>query len=311
MVTNNQLIGGVIIAVAVGFVLASGGIAGFSLGGDQADGEIPGDIVGEDANVDAKAVDAADSSSPSVAVPVDLYDSEGEFINSATTNSDGSRQSVSGLTVGESYAAFYGVDNSTYYADRDPGTGSELIDAKTVRSNGQVHSILAGGDASVSIYDSDNSDVSAGSVTVGSGETYTFEKIRARANAEDVSWNAEYVYINDSELSGVDEWRLDGASEIDVPDKLDSTVYSHAFQLGQAGDLTAGEAPTLGAFEKIEPGQLSLDMESGQNPAGDVDVCVDDAATFKNDADQVEQGAEDQDGNDVGLSSQCVTVTVS
>lgn len=304
-----------LLVVLLGFGLVSGNLSVGAGPGDEADNfpDIPDNIEGEDANVDAKAQDVADSSQPNVAAPVDLYavDGDEEFINTATTNKDGSRVSISGLSVTESFAAYYAVGNSSFYGDRDPATEGDIVDAKTVRSEGEVYTIAASGDADVSIYDNSDSDVSGGSVTVGSGETYNFEKIRARADGENIAWNVEYVYVNDTQLSNVDEWRLDGATKMDsVPEHL-SDDYSVAFRLDEAGDLTAGEAPTLEEFDKIEPGQLALDMEDGNDPSGDVQVAVDDAAMFKNDAEQVEQGSEDSSDNDVGLAEQTVTVTIN
>lgn len=298
-------------------LLSAVGVGTFSAadtGGEvQTQSGIPDAILGEDADVDTRAKDVEDASSVTRAVPVDIYSvndaGDETFENSGVTNGDGSRASVSGVQVGESYSAYYGVGNSSVYADRDPSSGERLMNQKSQNSDGQVYEIVTGGNLGLSLFDEDDNSLSSG-VSVGSGETYRFEKMRVSVNTEGAAHNLEYVYINDTHLSGVDEFRIDDGEEIAEPDKL-ASEFSTAFKLNEGGDLLQGEAPSIRSNEDVEFGQIELDMESGNDPSGKIEICVDDHATFKNDDDMPQNGAEDQDSNDVGLSKQCFTQTIN
>lgn len=306
----------VLIALAgVGVFVGAQQLGLLSAAGGEDTG-ISDDLLGTTADVDAKAKDVGDTSSPDVAVPVSLYqvmdDGSEEFITSGTTNSDGSRTSLTGLTVGESFASYYGVDNATYYGDRDPATESERITAEVARSEGEVNSVAAAGNIGLTVFDEDDSKLSdGGSVTVGSGDTYRFERMRVAVNAENEHYNFGNVYINDTQLSNVDEWRIDGASTMDVPEKLSEDTYGAAFDLGEAGDLTSGESPSVPANEQLEFGQIELDMEDGADPSGDVQICTDDQALTKGDNDDIRQDVEDDSDADLGQAAQCFTVTIS
>lgn len=313
--------------VAFGFLVAGGfalfNMTGFSQGtidGPQMPGEdkegqdqmqVPAELKGESADVKVKATDKANESTPAVGVNVEAFAVESDgaetYLSSVTTNSDGTRKAISDYIVGDVFKV-YAVDSS-YYGAVAPDQDGRIVDAKTERANLNVYGHVSTSDVTQTLYDSDGS--SSTSITIDSGETYNAEKFRVRADAEDVSYNYEYLYFNTTNIDNeLDEVRVDGATRLDsVPDKL-SDDFGAAFKLGQAGDLTAGEKPSLMAFDKHEAGQIQFDMESGKNPSGEIEICSDDAALYKNSDDQIMQGGEDNNGNDVGVSMVCKQITI-
>jgi hypothetical protein len=301
----------VLAIIGVGAILVGTGTINNPLSGATGpadDQMVNPEIEGQSADVAVRAENVAGETPSDVSVNADLYSAEGEDISTATTNNDGTRVDLTGLTAGENYHVFFGVEDSGYYGDRQPNTGDNLINQLTVRETGEVYQAVGTSNLETTVYDEDGSSTT--SVTVDSGETYSFDRMRVRVGAEARTHNFNYVYINDTELSGVDEWRISGATEIDVPEKL-SDDYSHAFRVGEAGDLMSGEEPALSQFESAETGQIDLDMESGQDPSGDVVISVDDSAMYKDGSGDVQQGAEDESDSDVGVSAVDTTITVS
>lgn len=298
------ILGAVVLLVAGGVVSGS---VDFSAIGEDGEAAVNPEIAGQSADVAVRAEDVTGDTPTDVAVNADLYDSEGSDISTGTTNADGTRVDLTGLTAGEEYAVFFGVEDSGYYGDRQPNQGSELIDKLTVRQTGEVHDAVSTGNLETTIYD-ENGDTTT-SVTVDSGETYSFDRAKVRVGAEAKTYNWDYVYINDTQLSGVDEWRIDGATEVDVPEKL-SDDYNVAFRVDKAGDLMSGGEPALSQFESASTGQIDLDMESGQNPSGDVVFSFDDSAMFKDGSGAVQQSNEDESDSDVGVGKVDATVTI-
>lgn len=301
-----------VIAVAGLAVMAFG--TGDFLGsvgqGPSDDAEVNPEIAGQAADIDVVAKDVADSSSPAVSAPADLYQaSSGEYVTSGTTNADGSRTTLTGLVAGDVFKVHFGAENADYYGDVAPSTEGQLVDSLVKRADGQVYETIASSNVETTFYDADGN--SATSITIGSGETYSAERMKVRAGAESVAYNYEYLYFNTSKIdASLDDIRVDGATQVDVPERL-SSDFTHAFKVDQAGNLVAGEEPALMAYDSFDTGQIEFDMESGQDPAGTIEIVADDAATYRDVDGTVKQGHSDENDNDVGVSTVTQEITIN
>jgi hypothetical protein len=284
-----------------------GGTSGFACG-DAPVGEITEDNCGDTRDVQMKATDRADSATPQIEVDSYLYEGSdvtsgsGAFV-ATTTLSNSGLTGVSGLRVGDQYSAV--AYNDTYpYAN--PVTQVLGVDDRAA-----LDAWTNTGSSNVGTTFFDEDDSSATTITINSGETYVAEGLRVSAGAEDTAYNAHVLTFNMSQISGsIDEVRVQGADAIDEPNN-----YASAFQdthvAFDSGDLLAGEEPLLGAHEKMASNAIEFDMQDGQDPSGEIQVCVDDLALYQADDDSTQQGLEDDNNNDVGSSKACQKITIN
>lgn len=308
---------GVIVLLAVGLLVAQQ--AGLFAATADPEGEIDFER-GKSATAKVTATDRANASTPNVASTTygfsngDISDNGpsvsvtdgAQLIGTASTNSDGTTADLSGFNTGEK-AAFITFDSTYPYAN--PVTIGEVrVENPNVKQD--VYQAISSGNIGTTLYDQNGESLS-GSVSIGAGETYTFEGFQIRASAENVALNPKLVTVNTTQVEGnleADGVTMPSAEEVSVPDKL-SSDFNYAFYAFDEADLLAGEEPSLSEFQSKVTS--AINVNANNDISGDIEFCVEDAGLYQGSNDGVKQGVETDADTDVGAGQSCFTQTIS
>ena len=238
--------------------------------------------LGKSATMKVRSYNRVNDTQPQVAATLYMVETVGDnkrLISDGTALSATADTSVA-TTVG---AKIYGVAFSgTYY-----GTPKEIDVTKEVEPFYlDVNEVAGTGAGNVNITTWKDSSNAIGNITLGAGQTDTWDKIRIKVNTDQRAFNFKGIVFNLTSSSNVDRITIAGLESASSPKRL-SVISSAEYY------FVVPEAKLLKQWDTFDTGVVAWKATS-TNPAESFDILVIDEAYFRSvDRLSIKKGVED------------------
>lgn len=285
------ILGTAAIAVAAVFVASQ---AGFDLSATGGSGE---DVEVKDATLNLAASALGSSSKVSTTAYATFDDGTvvSKSLSSGQFTAWGVFTNVDEVAVKAFDSSYYPIEESIDFS----GSTQKNQEIK-------VAEIATASDVSLEARESSGSSDNDDAVSIAAGGQATIDSIRATVDTQDLYWNAGYIYVDTPDNSNVTV-DMPNNNAVAVPDSAPSAV-DKAFE---------AYSPATGSndfteFAEMDSNRVVLTGDDSNDPSETVTFYVDDVQAYQSsETGEIEYGAEDESGSNLGLAEQSLAVTVN